>query len=1048
MREALEHNADANDVRKPTLFVRLLRWFALTGVGVALISGLAHHLYLNQVIFNATQERLAGTLKSMRLFFEESYSKHVSGDLSMMARAPSIGRLIVSGSEERFIARGDVERFFINITGNHKDEFYLKIGFHGRKGDLLAAVKGRKRTRRKGNILTLSDATSLQRESAKLFQDLKKAAPGAPVICSIVRNASGGDVLLAGIGVADPDVGGFGGAIIVEVALALYLDYLANTVPAEERTWGRGFGDGDLHGLSVKLSTGDGKAEMLRAGDVGDHADLPFWFEPMLPTQDLLAIDGPIGAGMNGAPLMQVALAMPRADYAVVIQGSVMRSFMLAGVIAMISVIISLFASRAIARPVAEISRASRDVAQGNLDARAVTKASGELGLLAENFNRMVGELQSQTEELQAQTESLSDAMWKSQQAKETAEESEKNLLELITESPIAIAIADYSGRNIFWNKEFEKLGHWVRTDDGHRDFRLSFERAEEEELLGHLMEGEGGFINVEFKLTAADDSDAWALISLQKIFFDRQPCSLIWVYDATERVLQERALAEARRAAEEASTAKSDFLANMSHEIRTPMNAITGMNHLLKKTKLDRQQRDYVEKAGNATHSLLSIINNILDLSKIEAGKVEMEAIDFKLSDVLRRLADVLGGVLSKKDIEFAIVSPLDIPDNLVGDPTRLGQILLNFANNAVKFTETGSVVVAVEDAGRGEDTVSLRFAIRDTGIGMTAEQRDKLFQPFTQADTSTTRKFGGTGLGLTISKQFVELMGGQVTVLSEPGEGSEFSFTVGFPLSAEVAEAAEGLEALRGKRALVVDEFETGREALVEALSAWGMMAAAAETRDDAEAALGAMPFDAVLMDWRTAGGKVFDGVPAFVLVSPHALEGDRDAIDALSPAGLLVKPVIPDVLLGSLLHGLELVDDRRGDGRDEGDAARLKDWKVLVVDDNEVNQEIARAILEAEGAMVVVAENGQDAVDAVDMRPGLFDVVLMDIQMPVMDGLEATRRIRANPDHEGLPVLAMSANAMDHQRQESLDAGMNDHIAKPIDVDQAVETMRKWV
>ncbi len=726
----------------------------------------------------------------------------------------------------------------------------------------------------------------------------------------------------------------------------------------------------------------------------------------------------------------------------------------------------SMVLRRMITARVGAITEGAHKMADGELGYRIAPGPRDVFGQLAGDFNAMADSLAEKHMESKARMDELDkvnrevveardkldvrvrERTDELNKAKVEAEESEENLLGMITESPIAIVIADHEGRNIFWNKKFEEFGHWGEDGEGHRVFGMSFERAEEKELLTHLMAEEAGFDDVEFKLTAADGSDVWALVSLQKIWFDRQPCSLIWVYDITERIRNERELAEARRAAEEASTAKSDFLANMSHEIRTPMNAITGMNHLLKKTKLDRQQRDYVEKAGNATHSLLSIINNILDLSKIEAGKVEMEAIDFKLSDVLRRLADVLGGVLSKKDIEFAIVSPLDIPDNLVGDPTRLGQILLNFANNAVKFTETGSVVVAVEDAGRGEDTVSLRFAIRDTGIGMTAEQRDKLFQPFTQADTSTTRKFGGTGLGLTISKQFVELMGGQVTVLSEPGEGSEFSFTVGFPLSAEVAEAAEGLEALRGKRALVVDEFETGREALVEALSAWGMMAAAAETRDDAEAALGAMPFDAVLMDWRTAGGKVFDGVPAFVLVSPHALEGDRDAIDALSPAGLLVKPVIPDVLLGSLLHGLELVDDRRGDGRDEGDAARLKDWKVLVVDDNEVNQEIARAILEAEGAMVVVAENGQDAVDAVDMRPGLFDVVLMDIQMPVMDGLEATRRIRANPDHEGLPVLAMSANAMDHQRQESLDAGMNDHIAKPIDVDQAVETMRKWV
>jgi PAS domain S-box-containing protein len=574
---------------------------------------------------------------------------------------------------------------------------------------------------------------------------------------------------------------------------------------------------------------------------------------------------------------------------------------------------------------------------QATIDSAVAAANKGAFSYLVKPYeiDQLINNISRALEKQQAQEESTRHDL-----ELKRMNEALQTLSQAIEQTPTAVVITDRDGTIEYVNPHFTKVTGYAAEEAIGQTPRINKSDWHPPEFYRELWATilAGGEWHGEFRNKKKNGELYWeaAVISPVKNNTGEITHFVAVKEDISERKRAEEQLQQAKAVAEAATRAKSEFLANMSHEIRTPMNATTGMLYLLQQTPLTEKQKNYLRKAQGATNSLLHIINDILDFSKIEAGKLEMESIPFHLSTVVGNLADVASAALHDKPVKLLISTAPDLPDNLIGDPLRLGQVLLNLTNNAIKFTEEGEITVRVERATAGENEVELRFSVQDTGIGMTPEQQAKLFSAFTQADSSTTRRYGGTGLGLAISKQLIELMGGSLTVASEAGKGSTFSFS-----------------------------------ARLGCLSA---------------AAFAALPI---------------------------AAEGNQGAEAEPLPA-----------------------------------AESFAGVKILLVEDNLLNQEVAREILEGRGVTVDVAGNGVEAVARIINSGVTYDAVFMDVQMPVMDGLEATRRIRAHHDFDALPIIAMTASAMASDRLLCLQAGMNDQVNKPIDVSELFATLRRWV
>jgi len=732
------------------------------------------------------------------------------------------------------------------------------------------------------------------------------------------------------------------------------------------------------------------------------------------------------------------------------VNGRMVRFVAIAALVFLVSLVVAFLLSarlqRVISRPIRELADTASSVsACENYSIRATKSSDDDIGVLYERFNEMLDRIQQRDAALQQAHDEL----------ERRVTERTAYLNALIENSPLAIVATDGNERIEMCNPAFETMFLHPRSDAlGHALAELiqnpaddvSPSHAGREERVHEVTRRhriDGSVFDVE-------------ILAVPLVIAGRQTGRLTLFQDVTERKRAEEAMQHAKEAAEAASRAKSEFLANMSHEIRTPMNGIMGMTELVLDTELDTEQRNYLNVAKVSADSLLSLINDILDYSKIEAGKLEIDIIDFNLRNCLGDTMKTLSLRAHQKGLELAFEIDPDVPDGLTGDPGRLRQIIVNLVGNAIKFTEHGEVVLHVGTESRTPDSLHLHFTVTDTGIGIPAGKQSAIFEAFEQADGSMTRKYGGTGLGLTISSRLVGLMGGCIWVESELGKGSRFHFSAGFGLQKVAARTVvpRDPETLRDMRVLVVDDNATNRQILVKMLENWHASPTAVESGAKAIVTLKegqgiGRTFPMILLDaqmpemdgfalaeaikrnpeWRTA---------TIMMLSSAGQRGDAIRCRELGVAAYLTKPVQQAELLDAILTALG-TGVRGKPSPPLVTRHTLREnrvpLRILLVEDNAVNQLVALRLLEKYGHSVTLAVNGKKALAALEEQR--YDLVLMDVQMPEMNGWEATRAIREKEKKTGdhMPIIAMTAHAMKGDEEKCLDAGMDSYLTKPI-------------
>lgn len=690
---------------------------------------------------------------------------------------------------------------------------------------------------------------------------------------------------------------------------------------------------------------------------------------------------------------------------------------------------------------------------------------------------RLLEESQIQAERMMQQKKQLEDQTFELEAQQAEMRLTEKWYVSIIEFAPMGIFVVNEAGQIVLCNPNLEAMFgyeegelHWKNVDElvpleirpHHPQMRAKFmaeSGAARPMAIGLELRGirkDGTEFPVEVGLShlpLLEGGVKNVCVSVRDISVSRQAADEIRI---------------AKEIAEDATKMKSDFLANMSHEIRTPMNAIIGMSHLALKTDLTQRQRDYIKKIQKSGQHLLGIINDVLDFSKIEAGKLTIEATEFELDNVLDTLANLISEKTNDKGLELIFDIDNNVPKYLIGDALRLGQILINYGNNAVKFTREGEVVIHAKVLEETESDVILHFGVSDTGIGLTPEQKAKLFKSFQQADTSTSRKYGGTGLGLAIAKQLAELMGGEVGVESEIGKGSSFWFTARLGKGKGTTRKLLPKPDLRGREVLVVDDNEMARCILGDMLSNMTFNVSKASSGKQAlsmiqQQAQTNAPYEIVFLDWKMPEMNGIETAkeihllslpiyPHLVVVTAYGREDMMKEAELADFEDILIKPVNASLLFDTtmrILGGAEFENKSVTSYEFSSLESQLKaiaGAKILIVEDNELNQEVATGLLVDCGFEVHIANNGQEAVDMVKKEN--YDVVLMDMQMPVMDGVSATVEIRKEARFANLPIIAMTANAMIQDQEKCTKAGMNDHVTKPIDPDNLFAALLKWI
>jgi PAS domain S-box-containing protein len=681
--------------------------------------------------------------------------------------------------------------------------------------------------------------------------------------------------------------------------------------------------------------------------------------------------------------------------------------------------------------------------------------------------------VQERTTDLSEANVALARGMEERRQIHEALKESEGQHRAIVDTAVDGIATIDEQGIVQSFNPAAERIFGYAAAEVIGRNVKMlqpePYHSQHDEYLRNYLRTGRKKIIGIGREVTGLrKDGTTFPLdLAVSEVVLDNRRLFTGIIRDITDRKQAEAELRVAKEQAEAASRAKSDFLASMSHEIRTPMNAIIGMAELLGETPLATEQREYVRIFQSAGENLLTLINDILDISKLEAGHLELESIDFDLRNLLEKTCEILALRAHHQQLELTCRLAEDAPVKLVGDPLRLRQVLVNLIGNAIKFTERGEVVVEVKPSGApgpGE-AVEMLFSVSDTGIGIPADKRNVIFERFTQVDASTTRRYGGTGLGLNISQRIVEAMGGKIWVESEPGRGSTFSFTAPFEAQAERDEPVRPPPvALQGLTSLIIDDSATNRLVLREMLTGWGAVVSEAQDAGSALAEMqraeeNAAPFDLVLLDCRMPGmdgfelarrirkDSAFGGMTVMMLTSDNRA-GDIARARELGIAGYMVKPIKRDDLKNAIAASLA---GTRAAPAEEADRATLEaqgpPLHILLVDDSEDNRLLVSAFLKKTPHTFDLAENGEIAVNK--FLAGRYDLVLMDMQMPVMDGYAATREIRQWEKETGAaptPIVALTAYALQDDTRKSLEAGCTAHLTKPIKKETLLKTLEE--